>query len=108
MDVNLALVRMLQRRRPELRIVLMSATLGGDVVRDHIPEARVFMSAGRVFPVDIRYTAPCSSALHEQVSDALQPAIRKDSGDVLLFLPGAAANPFCDRNLYRTVPPIRC
>ena len=90
MDVNLALVRMLQRRRPELRIVLMSATLGGDVVRDHIPEARVFMSAGRVFPVDIRYTAPCSSALHEQVSDALQPALRKDSGDVLVFLPGAA------------------
>lgn len=90
-DLGLALT--LQSRailRPELRLLVMSATLDGERVSTLIDDAPVITSAGRAFPIDIRYVEPRSDARVEQsVAHAIRNAIASDTGDVLAFLPGA-------------------
>ena len=50
-DLALALLRRMQHTRPGLRILLMSATLGGEMLQEHLGDAPVIRSPGRVFPI---------------------------------------------------------
>ena len=94
-DLALALLRQLQKtRRPELRIVVMSATLDAGPVAAFLGHCPALKSQGRLFPLELSYT-PCSPApLEDQVAAALEKlgALDKLSrdGDILVFLPGAA------------------
>lgn len=91
-DLGLALLRRLQQRaRPELRIVVMSATLDAERVAGFL-EAPIVRVPGRVFPVEIEYLErPDERRLEEQVRAAVRKLlVRKIDGDVLVFLPGAA------------------
>jgi ATP-dependent helicase HrpB len=107
-DVSLALLRRLQQRqRPELRLVVMSATLDGDSVADYL-RCRVIRSEGRLFPVQISYRPHSSAPLEEQVQSVLaETASNGTQGDVLIFLPGSveirramrSAEPFANRML---------
>lgn len=95
-DVGLALLRRLQRaRRPDLKLVVMSATLDGEQVARYLSEetepcARV-TSAGRMFPVAIEYLGASAEAeLASAVLRALVKLVEEGlDGDVLVFLPGA-------------------
>ncbi len=92
-DLALALLRRLQRgARPELRIVVMSATLDGAAVAEFLGCARR-TSAGRVFPVEVEYEgAPQASrqGLASQVLRAFHGRVLAGlDGDTLVFLPGA-------------------
>jgi len=88
-DLALALLRRLQRtRRPDLRLVVMSATLDTALIAAYLGGARVLRSEGRRHPLEIEYTPHSAAPLEEQVAralDRLNPA-----GHVLVFLPGAA------------------
>jgi ATP-dependent helicase HrpB len=98
-DLALALVARLRARRPELAIVVMSATLDPEPVARFLDDAPVVRSEGRAYPVAIGYAAApddrplehrVASAVRELVRDGVaSPAGRLD-GDVLVFLPGAA------------------
>jgi ATP-dependent helicase HrpB len=91
-DLGLALLRKLQAtRRPELRIVVMSATLAAAPLAAFL-NATVQEVAGRPYPVRIDYAdKPSESPLEQRVAQALRGALRAESeGDVLVFLPGAA------------------
>ncbi len=88
-DLALALVAQLRSElRPELAVVVMSATLDtGPVAR--FLQAPVLRSEGRSFPVEHRYlTRPDSRPLEEQVADAARSMLAETGGDVLVFLPG--------------------
>lgn len=100
-DAALALLRELQlSRRPELRLVVMSATLEAAPVARYLGDCPVVRSEGRLFPLDIRYTPHSARSLEDQVSDAVTSALReRDTGDVLVFLPGAAEIRRCQRAL---------
>lgn len=95
-DVGLALLRRLQRtRRPDLKLVVMSATLDGEQVRNYLAEgtgdcARI-TSAGRMFPVALEYMGASADAeLPSAVLRALVKLVEEGlDGDVLVFLPGA-------------------
>jgi ATP-dependent helicase HrpB len=88
-DLALALLLRLQRTsRPDLRIVVMSATLNAGAVAAHL-NAPVLRSEGRLFDLDISYTPHSPTPLEEQVSSALE-RLGATTGDVLVFLPGAA------------------
>ena len=95
-DLGLALVRQLQRGpRPDLAIVVMSATLDAGPVQCYLSEgaapcARI-TSAGRVHPVTIEYQGATSEAeLASGVLRAFKQLLDDDlDGDVLVFLPGA-------------------
>ncbi len=91
-DLALALLRRLQRtRRPELRLLVMSATLDTAPVAAFLGGCPVLRSEGRQHPVDIRYTPVSPLAQAEQVRRALESLLREGlDGDLLVFLPGAA------------------
>jgi len=89
-DFGLALTLDVQGAlRPDLRLLVMSATLDGARVSKLLSGAPVIESEGRSFPVDIRYR---ERAPGEPVEDAMARAIRDaladEQGSVLAFLPG--------------------
>lgn len=88
-DLALALCLDSQRvLRPDLKILIMSATLDGAALAERLEAPRV-VSAGRMFPVDIHYLARDADApLAEQVSASVARALTDQPGDVLAFLPG--------------------
>ena len=89
-DLALALLRRLQRTaRPDLRLVVMSATLDAAPVAAYLGGARAMRSEGRQYPLEIRYTPHSAAALEEQAAAAVE-GLPDDGGHVLVFLPGAA------------------
>ncbi len=88
-DVAMALCREAQQvLRPDLRILVMSATLDMPQL-SHLLQAPVISSKGKMYPVDIHYTGDIDPWLMpEMVSKAVIDATQKHEGDVLVFLPG--------------------
>ncbi|MDB4965857.1 MAG: ATP-dependent helicase HrpB [Myxococcales bacterium] len=90
-DVALALLRRLQERRNELKLVVMSATLEAEPVAAFLgcPSLR---AEGRRFDVTIEYaTRPTERPLESDVAAAVRKLVADGlDGDVLVFLPGAA------------------
>jgi ATP-dependent helicase HrpB len=91
-DLALGLVRLVQQTvRPELRIVVMSATLAVGAVAAYLDDCPVVASEGRLHPVDIRYEPrPQRQPLAEAVAAAVGRLLDRTDGDVLVFLPGLA------------------
>src|ERR1700760_427720 len=90
-DLALALLKRLQQKRPELRIIVMSATLDTGHVAKYLGGCPVLRSEGRLFEVSIRHLPYSPKSLETQLTDALELLIAEEpSGDVLAFLPGAA------------------
>ncbi len=91
-DVGLALT--LQSRallRPDLRVVVMSATLEGERVAAMLGDAPIVTCAGRAYPVDTRYLdRPVEGWIESAVVRAVLRALSNETGDILAFLPGAA------------------
>ena len=90
-DLGLALTLDARRRlRPDLRLLVMSATLDVDKVAALV-DGTVVRSEGRSHPVDVRWLPRTK---HDRLDDAMATAIRRalrdePTGDVLAFLPGA-------------------
>jgi ATP-dependent helicase HrpB len=90
-DLALALLKRLQRTRPDLRIVVMSATLDTDHVAQYLDGCPILRSEGQQFELSIRYLPYSPKPLEAQLTDAVQLLIDEEpSGDILAFLPGAA------------------
>ncbi len=90
-DFALALLKRLQRVRPALRIVVMSATLDIGHVARYLDDCPVLRSEGRQFELAIQHLPHSPKTLEAQLTDALELLIAEQpSGDVLAFLPGAA------------------
>jgi len=89
-DLALALLKRLQRTRPELRIVVMSATLDADPVAQYLDGCPVVHSEGKLFDLSIQHLPYSPEPLEAQVRNAVELLVdTKHSGDVLAFLPGA-------------------
>jgi ATP-dependent helicase HrpB len=92
-DLALALLRRMQKGpRPDLKLVVMSATLSAAPVAGYLGDAPILRTEGKRFEVAIEHMArPDERPLHELVSDAIGRLIAAGlDGDVLVFLPGAA------------------
>ncbi|MFB9993081.1 ATP-dependent helicase HrpB [Deinococcus oregonensis] len=87
-DLALALLREVQGAlRDDLRVLVMSATLNADLpARLNAP---LIESAGRAYPVEIRYldTDP-AGRVEDTVARTVRSALQTDPGDILAFLPG--------------------
>ncbi|MDX2238065.1 MAG: ATP-dependent helicase HrpB [Hyphomonadaceae bacterium] len=90
-DTALALARDAQQGlRPDLRLIVMSATLDGARVAAALDQAPVIVSEGRTFPLDIRYRPrDAGASVEEACAACIRAALREDDGDLLAFLPGA-------------------
>jgi ATP-dependent helicase HrpB len=101
-DIALALVRRMQlERRPQLRLLAMSATLDGEPIASFLAAERL-SSQGRSFPVEIEFMPSRSRVaelpLERQVAQALHELVERGvlgDGHVLVFLPGAREIRLC-------------
>jgi ATP-dependent helicase HrpB len=92
-DLALALLRRLQRRqRPDLKLVVMSATIDAAPVASFLGDCPVIRAEGRLHQVSVEHIArPDTRPLSEQVLSAVKGLIASGiGGDILVFLPGAA------------------
>ncbi|WP_058960864.1 ATP-dependent helicase HrpB [Type-E symbiont of Plautia stali] len=91
-DLALALLLDVQQGlRDDLKILLMSATLDNDRLRQLLPAAPFIVSEGRSFPVTRRYASlNPQQRFDEAVAREVAQLLREESGSLLLFLPGVA------------------
>jgi ATP-dependent helicase HrpB len=89
-DLALALLKRLQRTRPELKLVVMSATLDAGPIARYLG-CPVLRSAGRQFPLTIRHLPYTPDALPVLVRKAVAMLeAERHTGNTLVFLPGIA------------------
>ena len=82
-DLAFALALEVRRAlRPDLRLLVMSATLDAGEVAAHLGDADIVRAEGRMFPVETVYLGDMS------MSAAISKALKETEGDVLCFLPG--------------------
>lgn len=92
-DLLLAILAHLRAtRRPDLKLVVMSATLDAEPVARFLDDAPRLSSEGRMFPIEIEHQAQASDLpLEKQVVSAVRQLLNQDrDGNVLVFLPGAS------------------
>ncbi|MBO9702909.1 MAG: ATP-dependent helicase HrpB [Sporocytophaga sp.] len=96
-DVAMALCREAQQRlRPDLRIMVMSATLDMPQLTQ-VLKAPVAQSQGKQYPVEIKYTGEADQfLLPEMTAKVVTKAVKEKDGDTLVFLPGEADIKQCE------------
>jgi ATP-dependent helicase HrpA len=85
-----------RRERPDLRLVVTSATIDAGRFSRHFGDAPVIEVSGRLYPVEVRYHAAGDEEaerddepdLYDAIVDAVDELAREGPGDVLVFLPG--------------------
>lgn len=89
-DLALGMVRLVQQTvRPELRLVVMSATLAVESVAAYLGDCRIVASEGRQFPIEILYEPqPERRPWPIATAGAVERLLDRTSGDLLVFLPG--------------------
>lgn len=100
-DLALALARRVRLDvRPELKIIVMSATLAAEPIARYLGGAPVVTSAGRLFPVDVRYLPhSLHGPIAPHVARGVEELLTRTPGDVLAFLPGMAEIRHTERQL---------
>ncbi|MES1172598.1 MAG: ATP-dependent helicase C-terminal domain-containing protein [Bacteroidota bacterium] len=104
-DVALALLRRLQGgRRPDLKLCVMSATLDAEPIAAYLGDCPRVRSEGRRFDVRVEHQdQPDDRWLAQQVTAAVRRLLQTEpSGDLLVFLPGAAEIRRCEEALADT------
>lgn len=99
-DLSMALcLESQQVLRPDLRMIIMSATLDTEALAELLG-APVVQSQGRRYPVAVIHTEdPPSDELSEQCARTVIRAYREQQGDILAFLPGEAEIRACEHLL---------
>ena len=90
-DLALALTREIQTiLRPDLRILIMSATIDGEKLSSVLNNAPIITSKGRQHSIKFNYEgADEKIPLHLQMARVIKKAMNENSGDILAFFPGA-------------------
>ena len=93
-DFLLGVLKRVLPQRPELRVVITSATIDPQRFSDFFGGAPIIEVSGRSYPVEVRYRPLVGDdedselSLTEGIVAAVQELDREDRGDVLVFLPG--------------------
>ncbi|MBE2202968.1 MAG: ATP-dependent helicase HrpB [Chthoniobacterales bacterium] len=91
-DISLARALTLQETlRPDLRIVVMSATLDRAGLTEYLAPCATLQSEGRTFPVTVKFLDqdPKDDPVWELAADAVAENFERTEGDILVFMPGA-------------------
>ena len=94
-DFLLGYLKQLLPRRPDLKVIITSATIDAERFSRHFNNAPVLEVSGRTYPVEIRYRPinerdedEAEIDLPEAIADAADELARLGDGDILVFLPG--------------------
>ncbi|GEM21669.1 ATP-dependent RNA helicase HrpA [Nitrosococcus oceani] len=93
-DFLLGYLKQLLPKRPDLKVIITSATIDTERFSQHFGQAPIIEVSGRTYPVEIRYRPLCGEQetqernLSEGILDAVDELSRLGPGDILVFLPG--------------------
>ncbi|KAI0469537.1 P-loop containing nucleoside triphosphate hydrolase protein [Xylaria cf. heliscus] len=88
-DILFALLKKTLKRRPDLKVIVTSATLDADKFSEYFNQCPIFTIPGRTFPVEILYSRePESDYLDAALVTIMQIHLTEPIGDILLFLTG--------------------
>jgi ATP-dependent helicase HrpA len=90
-DFLLGFLKQLLPKRPDLKVIVTSATLDAERFSRHFNGAPVIEVSGRLFPIETRYRPfdeDRDADVNTAIVDAVSEAHREGAGDVLVFLPG--------------------
>ncbi|XP_057814918.2 pre-mRNA-splicing factor ATP-dependent RNA helicase DEAH1 isoform X2 [Cryptomeria japonica] len=88
-DVLFGLVKDISRFRPDIKLLISSATLDAEKFSEYFDMAPIFKIPGRRFPVEIHFTkSPEADYLEAAIVTVLQIHVTQQSGDVLVFFTG--------------------
>lgn len=88
-DVLFGLLKKALKRRPDLKVIVTSATLDAAKFSEYFNKCPIFTIPGRTFPVEIMYSRePESDYLDAALVTAMQIHLTEPPGDILLFLTG--------------------
>ncbi len=94
-DFLLGYLTTLVQRRPELKVIITSATIDPKRFSEHFNAAPIIEVSGRTYPVEIRYRAvetdsadDTELARQQAIADTIEEICRGGPGDILVFLPG--------------------
>jgi len=103
-DIALMLVKLLQNTiRPDLKLIVMSATLETQNLQEYLPSAKVLLSEGKNYPVTYEYLnlSDSNKSLFTLVPIAVEELLKNKfcPGHILVFLPGNFEIKRCAENL---------
>lgn len=94
-DFLLGYLKQLLPRRPDLKVIVTSATIDAGRFSRHFDGAPVIEVSGRMYPVEVRYRPlqaddedDREEAMEEAICDVVDDLSRLGGGDILVFLPG--------------------
>ncbi len=94
-DFLLGFLKQLLPKRPDLKVIITSATIDAKRFSEHFNQAPVIEVSGRTFPVTIHYRPlntkdedDAEIEINEAIVDAVDELCRVGDGDILVFLPG--------------------
>ncbi|MCU7874883.1 MAG: ATP-dependent RNA helicase HrpA [Candidatus Thiodiazotropha sp. (ex Lucinoma borealis)] len=94
-DFILGYLKQLIVKRPDIKLIITSATIDPHRFSDHFNDAPIIEVSGRTYPVDVRYLPPEEGGeserddpLQQAIVDAVDELTRIDRGDMLVFLSG--------------------
>ncbi len=92
-DLLLGLLKQLLKRRPDLKLVVTSATIDSEKFSSYFDDAPIIEIEGRMYPVEITYQPMSSfSNTAQEITDlVVNIHTTKDEGDILVFLTGEEA-----------------
>ena len=89
MDLALGMLQRVRTTlRPELKILVMSATLDPEPIARFLGEAQSVVSEGRAYPVEVRYAGSSASRIEDAVAALIPEVLAESDGHILAFLPG--------------------
>jgi len=109
-DLGLALCLETQAvLRPDLKLLVMSATLDCGPLARLLGDAPIVASEGRAFPVQVRYLASSERVmLPKRMAAAIKAALAEEEGDLLAFLPGSGEIRSVERELQGLSDTVIC
>ncbi len=93
-DFLLGYLKQLLPRRPDLKIIITSATIDPERFSRHFNNAPILLVSGRMYPVEVRYRPPDPNIdeddidLPTQIAHAVDELSREGGGDTIIFLSG--------------------
>ncbi|MBK9282857.1 MAG: ATP-dependent helicase HrpB [Sphingobacteriaceae bacterium] len=108
-DLALALCLQVQQiLRPDLKILIMSATIDTTKLSDAL-KAPVIFCEGKQFPVEIKYDKDGDPQfISEQSAELIKRVVQETNGDILVFLPGESEIKKCKEILNQQLSSIQC
>ena len=102
-DIGMGLLKDIARARPDLKLLISSATMDAEKFQKYFDDAPIFNIPGRRYPVDIHYTSqPEANYLAAAITTVFQIHITQGPGDVLVFLTGQEEIDAAEQNLQET------